>query len=348
MLHIRYNCVTHDTRKCIAPALIAAGITAAGSLAGGFFGASAQQKAVDKQNAFNLDMWNRMNAYNTPSAQKQRLIDAGLNPNLMLNNGSAGNASSSVASDAPQVGSTIQQGFQSAAQIASDYVQQQNDIAAQADVRSSQSDAADAEADYSRSQTQSQNIRNLFLLRQLKAETKNAELRNTYQELENAILSGQKEDLIDKPRFENQLMANQTANQASLAALNDVNRQIANVNLSWLPNQLVADYTQKMAAAKAYVAQANLAPYQARMYLASASLSFAQAHGVRIDNDVREATKDLSVGLVENEYYKGYAEAEQYRRGLNLSTDSKIAAYVQSAGGVRNKQPKRKARKLRN
>lgn len=35
---------------------------------------------ADKQNEFNLDMWNKQNEYNTPAAQKQRLIDAGLNP----------------------------------------------------------------------------------------------------------------------------------------------------------------------------------------------------------------------------------------------------------------------------
>ena len=35
---------------------------------------------ADKQNAWNLDMWNKQNEYNTPAAQKQRLLDAGLNP----------------------------------------------------------------------------------------------------------------------------------------------------------------------------------------------------------------------------------------------------------------------------
>lgn len=45
-----------------------------------------------------LEMWNRQNEYNTPSAQRQRLLDAGLNPGLMYGNGQVAN----TASDAPK------------------------------------------------------------------------------------------------------------------------------------------------------------------------------------------------------------------------------------------------------
>lgn len=47
---------------------------------------------ASRQNDWNIEQWNRENAYNTPSAQRQRLLDAGLNPNLMLDGGDAGNA----------------------------------------------------------------------------------------------------------------------------------------------------------------------------------------------------------------------------------------------------------------
>lgn len=41
----------------------------------------------------NLEMWNLQNEYNSPTAQMQRLKDAGLNPNMMYGNISSGNAS---------------------------------------------------------------------------------------------------------------------------------------------------------------------------------------------------------------------------------------------------------------
>lgn len=65
------------------------------------FNASEAQKARD----FQLDMWNRTNEYNSASSQRSRLEEAGLNPYLMMNGGSAGTAqsagSSAPASAAP-------------------------------------------------------------------------------------------------------------------------------------------------------------------------------------------------------------------------------------------------------
>lgn len=60
---------------------------------------------AEKARQFQLDMWNRTNEYNSASAQRSRLEDAGLNPYLMMNGGSAGSAqsagSSTPASAAP-------------------------------------------------------------------------------------------------------------------------------------------------------------------------------------------------------------------------------------------------------
>lgn len=50
---------------------------------------------AEKARQFQLDMWNRTNDYNSASSQRQRLEEAGLNPYLMMNGGSAGTAQSS-------------------------------------------------------------------------------------------------------------------------------------------------------------------------------------------------------------------------------------------------------------
>ena len=50
---------------------------------------------AEKARQFQLDMWNRTNVYNSASSQRQRLSEAGLNPYLMMNGGSAGVAQSS-------------------------------------------------------------------------------------------------------------------------------------------------------------------------------------------------------------------------------------------------------------
>lgn len=58
-----------------------------------------QERLQDKANAFSLDMWNKENAYNHPSAQMERLKQAGINPAIAYANGvqnTAGGAPSSV------------------------------------------------------------------------------------------------------------------------------------------------------------------------------------------------------------------------------------------------------------
>lgn len=46
-----------------------------------------------QQNEWNLEQWNRENAYNDPTAQVHRLRNAGLNPDLVYGSGSAANLS---------------------------------------------------------------------------------------------------------------------------------------------------------------------------------------------------------------------------------------------------------------
>lgn len=113
-----------------------------GSIAGGLLGvgSSAMQNSQNKQNVretnqmnykinqmnnqFNErmaiqqrnwqeNMWNKENAYNTASAQRQRLEEAGLNPYLMMNGGSAGVAQSAgTGATASSSGSAVMQPFQ--------------------------------------------------------------------------------------------------------------------------------------------------------------------------------------------------------------------------------------------
>lgn len=85
---------------------LTAGVMAAGTIANSGLGSIGAKKRAQRQQKYNLeladrqyghqvDMWNKMNSYNAPSAQMQRFKDAGLNPHLIYGKGSAsaGNAS---------------------------------------------------------------------------------------------------------------------------------------------------------------------------------------------------------------------------------------------------------------
>lgn len=71
-----------------------------------------EHMAIQQRN-WQENMWNKENAYNTASAQRQRLEEAGLNPYLMMNGGSAGSAQSvGTGSAASSSGNAVMQPFQ--------------------------------------------------------------------------------------------------------------------------------------------------------------------------------------------------------------------------------------------
>lgn len=69
-------------------------------------------KLVENQQQFQTDMWNKTNEYNSPTAQRERLESAGLNPYMMMNGGSAGTAQTMSGSSgaAPSGGAPSGQG----------------------------------------------------------------------------------------------------------------------------------------------------------------------------------------------------------------------------------------------
>ena len=71
-----------------------------------------ERMAIQQRN-WQENMWNKENTYNTASAQRQRLEEAGLNPYLMMNGGSAGVAQSAgTGASASSSGSAVMQPFQ--------------------------------------------------------------------------------------------------------------------------------------------------------------------------------------------------------------------------------------------
>lgn len=72
----------------------------AANIGGGILGYIGQRntnktnlKLAEQARTHDVNMWNMQNAYNTPAMQRQRLEEAGLNPNLLYDSGAnAGNA----------------------------------------------------------------------------------------------------------------------------------------------------------------------------------------------------------------------------------------------------------------
>jgi len=373
MLHIKFvdvgvNSLTSSS-KCnplVAPAII----SGAGSMLGGLFGSGGSAKAAKYQlqaaretnrmnyqiaqenNAFNQRMWEKQNAYNTPAEQRRRLEQAGLNPNLMMNGGSAGTAETAPTADTsgvqqvPDIGSTIASGYQqfgsslsnAASQIAgmvyNNGLQQANVNKAQAEAQSASQDARYKE------------LQNQFAASQFLADLREKQYRGLIAKSDYEYLRDSMQDRLDSVKFQNSLTGSQASYYSQMAGLVDVQRQIEQTNLDWLPREKQAGLAATLQNVRTMVSQMHLNYAQAKNAYAMAALNYAQEAGVRINNRLQDSIFDLSVGIAENQYLKGYAEQDQFRRGLNLSVPAYGAAIVSQKSSPTPK-PSRKAKKYK-
>lgn len=342
-------------------------IAGAGSLIGGLFSSSGSNKAAkyqlqavretnqanrdiaEQNNKFNERMWNLQNEYNTPQMQRARLEAAGLNPYLMMNGGSAGIAESAPTADtsgtqvAPDIGSTIAGGYQALGSSISSAASQIAQMSYQNDLQQANVAKTNAEAQNADLQNQYDSLRNEFAVANFLVNLRFKQKQGDISEYEANYLRDSMQDRLDAVKFQNTLTGSQSSYYNQLAGLTDVQRKIAQTNLDWLPREKQAGLAATLQNVRTMASQMHLNYAQAKNAYAMAALNYAQEAGVRINNRLQDSIFDLSVGMAENQYLKGYAEQDQYRRGLNLSVPQYGAAVVSQESNPTPK-PSRKAK----
>lgn len=369
MLHIKFVDfgVNPFTSSSYHNPLTAGIIAGAGSLIGGLFGGSGSKKAAKYQlqaaretnrmnyqiaqenNAFNERMWDKQNAYNSPVEQRRRLEQAGLNPNLMMNGGSSGIAETAPTADTsgvqqvPDIGSTIASGYQQFGNSLSNAASQIAGMVYNNDLQQANADKAKADASSASQDAQYKALQNQFAAAQFLADLREKQYRGLIAKSDYLYLRDSLQDRLDAVKFQNTLTGSQSSYYNQMAGLVDVQRQIAQVNLDWLPREKQAGLAATLQNVRTMVSQMHLNYAQAKNAYAMAALNYAQEAGVRINNKLQDSIFDLSVGMAENQYLKGYAEQDQYRRGLNLSVPQYGAAVVSQKSNPTPK-PSRKAK----
>lgn len=248
---------------------------------------------ASKQNDWNIEQWNRENAYNTPSAQRQRLLDAGLNPNLMLDGGDAGNArgldSANYANAQPttmqnpaqeKLGllQSIQGVLQSANETAMQYAKQRSEI---------------ANLD---SQTNAQNIQNSYLrafldknLEKLGHDTttskwmsKNSEESYAKTWLENNYMLNYG---FKQGRLQNNLTAQTISNLMTEQAFTSERSNLLQKEYQWFDDRVLMDLYEASTRASLNGANEYYAMQQA--YKAA-----EETRGIKLDNDMKSKLFD--------------------------------------------------------
>lgn len=310
--------------------LLSPGISAIGSIAGGLFGKKGSDIAAKTQlqiaretnsnnyriaqenNAFNERMVDKMNDWNSAKNQRARLEEAGLNPYLMLDGGSAGTATTAPTADtssvqsAPDVGSTIASGAQqlgSSISSAASQISQQvyNSSLQEANVRKANADASSSEQDALLKGIESQFAAQRFLL-----DLKLKEMQGKVSEQDYYYLRDSMQDRLDSVKFQNSLTGSQSSYYNQMAGLVDIQRQIEKTNLDWLPREKQAGLAATLQNVRTMVSQMHLNYAQAKNAYAMAVLNYANEAGVRINNRLQNSTFDLAVKLARNQVNTEY------------------------------------------
>lgn len=348
-------------------------ISGVGSLAGGLFSSSGSRYAARKQlqavretnqmnyqiaqqnNAFNERMWNLQNEYNSPTAQRARLEAAGINPYLMLDGSSTGVAQSSPVADqsgtqvAPDVGSTIAGGYQSMGNSIASAAGQIAQMVYQNDLQNANVAKTQADAKNSDLQNQYDALRNQFAAAQFLADLRLKQYQGKISKYDANYLRDSMQDRLDALKFQNTVSGSQASYYNQMAGLYDVQRQIEETNLKWLPREKQVSIMVAIQNARTAASQMRLNNASARNMIAMAALNAANTAGVRLDNKLKDSVFDLSVGLVENQYEQGLWTNEKSRLGLDIPSSNLPSSVLEPtkhlSGGYGTGHPKKYHRK---
>lgn len=293
------------------PALAIAGIAAAGaSLVGSGLSAASNKNAnetnfriaqmnnefnermMDKSMQYQTDMWNKANEYNTPANQRKRLEEAGLNPYLMMNGGSAGIAQNVGGVNPAQAqGVTMQpnkydfSGIGNAALAYAQLNQQQASVDAQNRLTNMQADWYGAKA--------------LADIENIKSQTDSHTAKTYWQKVQNHYAQG-----LASSAYQNQMLKNQEIGE------NIKNIQLQNnmiqKELSIFDDRTRLEIAGKAADVQLRLAQGKLTKQQAAHEIYKQMETTCKVRGLKINNSVLRRTAD---SLVEKARYDAYYKA---------------------------------------
>lgn len=237
------------------------------------------REAWQNEVAYNWEMWNRTNEYNDPSAQMQRLKNAGLNPYMMMDGGDAGTAS---AGSSPSHNQPQQLPMQ-AGKVDPYYVPLSNTAQDVQNVIAAVGQMADVQL--KRQQEIGMGIQNQYMAQKQAAEvakiladTGNTKLRNQAQRMANQITGESMNAQIESAKRQPDLLDAQIRQLSSQVAFNDANKELALMRAKQMPYELWIK-------AADVLSQINLRDKQGRLLSAQAAESRVRTEIAKIEKD---------------------------------------------------------------
>lgn len=294
----------------LTSAAIGLGSSLISSAFGSIFGNNSAKKQYEYQRKLNqeafqhdIDMWNRQNAYNTPSAQMERLQAAGLNPNLVYGNGGASNTASGAptynAGHAPDVASARQaassmaaQGFQTGLNMQLQQAQIHN-IEADTLLKGSQEQYTSTQKEIS------------MIDKYIKENTSNDNIRYTLEKWKQDLILGRNQIKLG----DSQITLNQkqmekldaeTGYVIANTKLTQLQAEEISINIQYLPELLRSQISSNNANAFNAIQHGELAKKQSVLTEYQSFTEFARGNLVRSDADIKEIEHYIASQTIED------------------------------------------------
>ena len=292
------------------------------------------ERMLQKQLDYNTVMWNKQNQYNSAGAQRARLKAAGLNPYMMMNGGSAGTATAANGIIPPRAQQVQVQPVHYDFGSVNNLISQLLDIQAQKGVR-------DSVENYNNNQVASERAMRDARVRQIESDIigKNQKsLSDYYQSMNfmqmyNKQLATFSSDVdraareAENAKYTGMLIQAQTIYQM-------MQGQLSAKELSTFDSR----FNQEMAimAAQQYslVASGAQSYAQAKQAISNALESEARTRGIKIDNHVKSALINTTIGTAQQVYKQQFYDAKQskdYNAWYNT-----MGKYTDALGNVFN------------
>lgn len=299
--------------------------SAAGSFANGVINAigserqmKQQKELMDYQASLNERMWNMQNAYNTPRKQRERLKAAGLNPDLMYGNGSAG-VQAPLPAGASGAAAPAYNPAPSGVNFASD-------LAAVAAAKESGMNVSTMEKELQIKEIERQRQEFEFSLRQKYADSQYAaELAQSFANLRLALLSGdeKEKDIAIKQWTE--------AKEKALSQCQEKQRDLLQKDLD--------TYDARFKAYQSSVKSQNAANYgSANQSNTQAGVNTQTEESLKLSNWIKRQTSRAERDKILDEYARDHQQYKteieklknefQYYEQLNKNNENAAASYL--------------------
>lgn len=285
------------------------------------------KKLQDNAFAHNVEMWNMQNAYNTPSAQMERLQAAGLNPNLVYGNGGATNTATDYpkyqAGEAPQVANIraasrqlALQGFQTALN---------------AKLQNAQAANLDADTELKNKTTELTGVHKEIALldKELRSGTLSSEIQYKVEKWKQDLILGRNQiKLGDQQVTLNQKQMEkldaETNSIVSRTKLTDVQAEQISVIVQYLPQMLQSQINSHNANAYNAIQQGNLAIKEGKVVDERVILTkyqafteFARGNLVRSEADIKDIEHYISShtidDVINSKHFESLDRQKQYQ-----------------------------------